>query len=189
MKKILAASAVALGAVLGASAHAAIKVDGMPLMQTAPANGVPLLINGAGAVAMDGKRMAAAVYLSQNSTSASDIMTMPGAKSIRLTALGPMPGADVAKALDAGVRKGVSAAQYAKFKPALDAFGKQLATAKIAKGQTIELLFEPSNGIVLMGPGDAILPAAGGSELFQAMLRMLPPGVVSSPAVQKQNVS
>lgn len=189
MKKILAASAVALGAALGANAHAAIKIDGMPLMQTAPANGVPLLINGAGPVAMSGKRLAAAVYLAQNSTSASGIMTMPGAKSIRLTALAPMSGAEVAKALDAGIRKGVSSAEYAGFKPTLDAFGKQLAKAKIAKGQTVELLFEPANGIILMGPGDAILPAMGNADLFRAMLRMLPPGVVSSPAVQKQNVS
>ncbi|OIQ76717.1 hypothetical protein GALL_415960 [mine drainage metagenome] len=190
MKKVWAASAIALVAALSANTYAAVKIDGMPVMQTAPANGVPLLINGAGTVTMGGKRMAAAVYLPQNTTSASNIMTMPGAKSIRLTALSDMPGADVAKALDAGVRKGVSAAQYTAFKPAMDAFSKQLNSVKqIAKGQTVELLFEPSNGVVLMGPGSHILTGTGNAELYQALLRMLPGSVLSSPAVQKQNAS
>ena len=190
MKQVWAATAVALAATFSAaSAQAAVKVDGMPLMQTAPANGVPLLINGAGVVNLGGK-MAAAVYLPQNSTSASSIMTMPGAKSIRLTALANMSADALAKALDAGVKKGVSSAQYASFKPAMDAFAKQLASVKqIPKGETVELLFEPSNGIVLMGPGAHIIPGTGNAELYQAMLRMLPSGVVSSTAIQKQNVS
>ncbi|WP_298292507.1 chalcone isomerase family protein [Thiomonas sp.] len=190
MKTVLTATALALAVTLGAaSANAAINVGGMPIMQTAPANGVPLLINGAGIVDLGGK-MAAAVYLPQNSTSASNIMTMPGAKSIRLTALSNMSAAALAKALEAGVKKGVSSAQYASFKPAMDAFAKQLNSVKqIPKGETVELLFEPSNGIVLMGPGAHIIPGTGNAELYQAMLRMLPANVLSSPAVQKQNVS
>lgn len=190
MKKVWAATAIALAATVGAvSANAAVKVGGMPVMQTAPANGVPLLINGAGVVNMGGK-MAAAVYLPQNTTSASSIMTMPGAKSIRLTALSNMPSADLAKALEAGVKKGVSATQYSAFKPALDAFTKQLASVKqIPKGETVELLFEPSNGIVLMGPDAHIIPGTGNAELYQAMLRMLPADVLSNSAIQKQNIS
>ncbi len=190
MKTIWAATAIALATTVGAvSANAAVKVDGVPLMQTAPANGVPLLINGAGTVDLGGK-MAAAVYLPQNTTSASDIMTMPGAKSIRLTALSNMSAVSFAKALEAGVKKGTSAAQYASFKPAMDAFSKQLASVKqIPKGETVEMLFEPANGIVLMGPGAHIIPGTGNAELYQAMLRMLPAGVLSSAAVQKQNVS
>ncbi len=190
MKKIWAATAIALAATVGAvSANAAIKVDGMPLMQSAPANGVPLFINGAGVVNLGGK-MAAAVYLPQNTTSASSIMTMPGANSIRLTALSDMQSTGLAKALEAGVKKSVSAAQYASFKPAMDAFTKQLISVKqIPKGETVELLFEPSNGIVLMGPGAHIIPGTGNAELYQAILRMLPSSVLSSPAVQKQNVS
>ena len=190
MKKVWAATAIALAATVGAvSANAAIKVGGESLMQSAPANGVPLFINGAGVVNLGGK-MAAAVYLPQNSTSVSSIMTMPGSKSIRLTALSKMSAAGLAKALDAGVKKGVSAAQYASFKPAMDAFTKQLAAVKeIPKGETVELLFEPSNGIVLMGPGSHIIPGTGNAELYQAMLRMLPAGVLSSTAIQKQNVS
>jgi len=190
MKNVWAAGALALATTFGAvSAHAAIKVGGVPVMQTTPANGVPLLINGAGVVDLGGK-MAAAVYLPQNSTSMSDIMTMPGAKSIRLTALADMPGTALAKALEARVKKAVSSAQYEAFKPAMDAFAKQLASVKqIPKGETVEFLFEPSNGIVLMGPGAHIIPGAGNAELFQAMLRVLPASVVSSPAVQKQNIS
>jgi len=42
---------------------------------------------------------------------------------------------------------------------------------------------------VLMGPGAHIIPGTGNAELYQAMLRMLPANVLSSPAVQKQNVS
>ncbi len=190
MKKIWAATALALATTMGAvSANAAINVGGMPLMQSAPANGVPLFINGAGIVDMGGK-MAAAVYLPQNTTSASNIMTMPGAKSIRLTALSNMQATGLAKALEAGVKKHVSAAQYASFKPAMDAFSKQLASVKqIPKGETVELLFEPSNGIVLMGPGAHIIPGTGNAELYQAMLRMLPAGVLSNANIQKQNVS
>jgi hypothetical protein len=190
MKNVWAATALALATTFGAaSAHAAIKVDGVPLMQTAPANGVPLLINGAGVVNLGGK-MAAAVYLPQNTTSTSDIMTMPGAKSIRLTALADISGPALAKALEAGVKKSVSSAQYANFKPAMETFAKQLASVKqIPKGETVELLYEPSNGIVLMGPGAHIIPGTGNAELYQAMLRMLPASVLSSPAVQKQNVS
>ena len=190
MKQLWAATAFALAVATTATAHAAIKVDGMPLMQTAPANGVPMLINGAGTVTMGGKRMAAAVYLPQNSTSASSILTMPGAKSLRLTALSSMSGSDVAKGIEAGVKKGVSADKYKSFKPALDAFSKQLAGVKtIVKGETVEFLFEPENGIILMGPESNIIPAIGNGDLFQAMLRSLPAGVMSSVAVQKQNKS
>ena len=190
MKQVWAATTIALAATFGATgAQAAVNVGGIPVMQTAPANGVPLLINGAGVVNLGGK-MAAAVYLPQNTTSASSIMTMPGAKSIRLTAMATMSADALAKALDAGVKKGVSAAQYASFKPAMDTISKQLASVKqIPKGQTVELLFEPSNGIVLMGPGGHIIPGTGNAELYQAMLRMLPAGVLSSTAIQKQNIS
>ncbi|MDY0331296.1 MAG: chalcone isomerase family protein [Thiomonas sp.] len=190
MKNVLTATAIALAAAFGAaSAHAAVKVGGVPVMQTAPANGVPLLINGAGVVNMGGK-MAAAVYLPQNTTSASSIMTMPGAKSIRLTALSNMSAEAFAKALESGVKKGVSAAQYASFKPAMDAFSKQLASIKqIPRGETVELLFEPSNGIVLMGPGSHIIPGTGNAELYQAMLRMLPAGVLSNQSIQNQNIN
>lgn len=190
MKQLWAATAIALTAAVTVTAHAAVKVDGIPLMQTAPANGVPLLINGAGTVSMSGKRMAAAVYLAENSTSSSGIMTMPGAKSVRLTALSNMSASDVAKGIEAGVKKSVSGDAYKGFKPALDAFSKQLAAAKtVAKGQTVEFLYEPSNGIILMGPGAHIIPATGSGELFQAILRSLPPGVLSSASVQKQNKS
>lgn len=192
MKQLWAAAALALAATTAVTAHAAIKVAGVPLMQSAPANGSALWINGAGTVNVGGKTMAAAVYLPQNTTSASDIMTMPGNKAIRLTALSDMPATDVSKFLEAGVRKGTSGAQFASFKPALDAFAKQMAAVKtIPKGETVELLYEPDNGIVLMGPGAHIIPGTGkgSSELYQAILRTLPDSVLSSAAVQKQNRS
>ncbi|OIQ87182.1 hypothetical protein GALL_309700 [mine drainage metagenome] len=186
MKKLLLAAALATS-FISANANAAIKVGGVSIEQSAPANGVPLWINGAGLVTLAGHRLAAALYVPQNTTSNSDIMTAH-MKELRLIPLKPMGGAQLGMAIDALVKKGVSAAQYKQYQPDLAKMQDMFKSVKtIAAGETVSLRFFSKQGTYVMVPSGLKMAPIGGPELFDSIARALPASVINSAAVQRQN--
>jgi hypothetical protein len=186
MKKIMLAAALA-ASFATMNANAAIKVGGVSVEQSSPANGTPLLINGAGVISLAGQRMAAALYVPENSTSDSAIMTA-NPKELRLIPMKAVGGAQLGQAIDALVKKSVSAAQYKQYEPDLAKMKDMFKSVKtISAGQTVSLRFFGKQGTYVMVPGGLKMAPLGGVELFDSLARALPQAVINSAAVQKQN--
>lgn len=186
MKKIMLAAALA-ASLATVNAYAAIKVDGVSVQQTSPANGVPLWINGAGVITLAGQRMAAALYVPENSTSNSAIMTA-SPKELRLIPMKAVGGAQLGQAIDALVKKSVSAAQYTQYAPDLAKMKAMFKSVKtVSAGQAVTLRFFSQQGTYVMVPGGLKMAPVGGTGLFDSLARALPQGVINSAAVQKQN--
>lgn len=186
MKKLLLAAALAAGFV-SVNANAAIKVGGVSVEQSAPADGIPLWINGAGVVTLAGHRLAAALYVPENTTSNSAIMTAR-MKELRLIPLKSMGGAQLGMAIDALVKKGVSAAKYKEYQPDLTKMQDMFKSVKtIPAGQTVSLRFFKQQGTYVMVPSGLKMAPIGGPELFDSIARALPASVLNSAVVQRQN--
>ncbi|WP_051849437.1 chalcone isomerase family protein [Thiomonas sp. FB-Cd] len=186
MKKIMLAAALATSFAT-MNANAAIKVGGVSVEQSSPANGTPLWINGAGVISLAGQRMAAALYVPENSTSDSAIMTA-SPKELRLIPMKAVGGAQLGQAIDALVKKSVSAAQYKQYEPDLAKVKDMFKSVKtIPAGQTVSLRSFGKQGTYIMVPGGLKMAPLGGAELFDSLARALPHAVINSAAVQKQN--
>jgi hypothetical protein len=186
MKKLMLAAALAASFVT-VNAYAAIKVGGVSVEQSAPADGIPLWINGAGVVNLAGERMAAALYVPENTTSNSTIMTA-GMKELRLIPTRAVSGAKFGEAIDALVKKSVTGAAYKGYQPDLAKIQTMFKSVKtIGAGETVSLRFYNNQGTYVMVPNGMKMAPIGGPELFDSIARALPSSVINSAAVQKQN--
>ncbi len=169
------------------NADAAIQVGGVSVEQSAPADGVPLWINGAGMVNLAGHSLAAALYVPENTTSNSAIMTA-SMKELRLIPVKPMGGAQLGDAIDALVKKSVSAAAYKGYGPDLAKMQAMFKSVKtIGAGETVSLRFFSKQGTYVMVPDGLKSAPIGGPELFDSIARALPARVINSAAVQREN--
>ena len=186
MKKVILAAALA-ASFATLNAYAAIKVGSVSVEQSSPADGVPLWINGAGVITLAGQRMAAALYVPANSTSNSAIMTA-SPKELRLIPMKTVGGAQLGQAIDALVKKSVSAAQYKQYAPDLAKMQDMFKSVKtVPAGEVVALRFFGKQGTYVMVPGGMKMAPVGGTELFDSLTRALPQVVINSAAVQKQN--
>ncbi|MHB1669174.1 MAG: chalcone isomerase family protein [Thiomonas sp.] len=186
MKKLMLAAALA-ASFATVNAYAAIKVGGVSVEQSAPADGIPLWINGAGVVNLAGHSLAAALYVPENTTSNSAIMTA-NMKELRLIPIKPMGGVQLGEAIDALVKKSVSAAAYKGYEPDLAKMQAMFKSVKtIGAGETVSLRFFSQQGTYVMVPNGLKMAPIGGPELFDSIARALPARVINSVAVQREN--
>ncbi len=186
MKNLMLAAALA-ASFATVNADAAIQVGGVSVEQSAPADGMALWINGAGLINLAGHRLAAALYVPENTTSNSAIMTA-SMKELRLIPIQSMGGAQLGDAIDALVKKSVSAAAYKGYEPDLAKMQAMFKSVKtIGAGETVSLRFFNKQGTYVMVPNGLKSAPIGGPELFDSIARALPAGVINSAAVQREN--
>lgn len=113
----------------------------------------------------------AGLYLPDKTSSMQGALDMPGPKRIQLKMLRDAKSADFTKALVAGIKKNASPAELAalqerivQLEAAIESFGTT------AKGDTINLDFEPERGLTLSVNGVMKGSAIAGADFFGAVL-------------------
>jgi len=113
----------------------------------------------------------AGLYLTDRATTMQDVMAMPGPKRIQLRMLRDAKSTDFTKALVAGIKKNASPSELealheriAQLESAIETFGTT------AKGDTINLDFEPERGLTLSVNGVMKGSAIAGADFFGAVL-------------------
>ncbi|MBK9571404.1 MAG: chalcone isomerase family protein [Rhodoferax sp.] len=113
----------------------------------------------------------AGLYLTERASTMQDIMAMPGPKRIRLRMLREAKSTDFTKALVSGIKKNASPSELeslhdrvVQLESTIESFGTT------AKGDTIDLDFEPERGLALSVNGVRKGSVIAGADFFGAVL-------------------
>jgi hypothetical protein len=178
LRWMLVAAAIALAGALATGAFAAepaVQVEGQTLPVTAKVANTELQLNGAGVRAWSFyKAYVAALYLQKKTPAASEVIAQPGAKRVQLRILMTVPGSSgyLADAFTGGIRKRVSAEQYAAMKDRIDTFDKMVRGLDVKKGDVVNLDFVPDAGLVVSVNGKQVGSAIPGADLYSSMLKI-----------------
>ena len=167
------AAALACG-VSAQAAEPANPIGGVRFEPQAQVAGQALQLNGTGLRALRiFKAYAAALYLPQRASTAETVVTQTGAKRLQIRMLWGVPAAEFVKAFHLGVQRNNPpevqarlAERVARFDALLEPIGK------IASGDTVNLDFQPSQGLVFSHNGRTLGAPIPGDDFYGALLRV-----------------
>ena len=156
------------------AAEPANPIGGVRFEAQAQVAGQALQLNGTGLRALRiFKAYAAALYLPQRASTAETVLTQAGAKRLQIRMLWGVPAAEFVKAFDLGVKRNHSpelqvqlAERVARFDALLTPLGK------IASGDTVNLDFQPGQGLVFSHNGRTVGAPIPGEDFYGALLRV-----------------
>jgi len=173
-KLIPAWALAALLTTLSFSSQAAVEVRGVKFADTTSVAGQSLQLNGAGVrvkVIID--VYAAGLYVAKRETSATSLLSQPGAKSMQIVLLRDLTGEDFADAMIKGFRKNNAEADVARFQARLDELRKtMIAFGTVKKGTAIQLNLVPGVGIRTLVDGAPKGPDIQGDDFYAALLKI-----------------
>jgi len=173
-KLIPAWALAALLTALSFSSQAAVEVGGVKFADTTSVAGQSLQLNGAGVrvkVIID--VYAAGLYVAKRETSATSLLSQPGAKSMQIVLLRDLTGEDFADAMVKGFRKNNSEADVARYQARLDELRKtMIAFGTVKKGTAIQLNLVPGAGIRTLVDGSPKGLDIQGDDFYAALLKI-----------------
>lgn len=173
-KLIPAWALAALLTTLSFSSQAAVEVRGVKFADTTNVAGQSLQLNGAGVrvkVIID--VYAAGLYVAKRETSASSLLSQPGAKSMQIVLLRDLTGEDFADAMIKGFRKNNTDADVARYQARLDELRKtMIAFGTVKKGTAIQLNLVPGSGIRTLVDGAPKGTDIQGDDFYAALLKI-----------------
>lgn len=136
--------------------------------------GQALQLNGTGLRALRiFKAYAAALYLPQRATTADAVVAQAGAKRLQIRMLWGVPAAEFVKAFDLGVKRNHPPEVQARLAERVARFDALLAPlGKIASGDTVNLDFQPGQGLVFSLNGRTVGAPIPGDDFYDALLRV-----------------
>jgi len=173
-KLIPAWALAALLTTLSFSSQAAVEVRGVKFADTTNVAGQSLQLNGAGVrvkVIID--VYAAGLYVAKRETSATSLLSQPGAKSMQIVLLRDLTGEDFADAMIKGFRKNNTDADVARYQARLDELRKtMIAFGTVKKGTAIQLNLVPGSGIRTLVDGAPKGTDIQGDDFYAALLKI-----------------
>lgn len=172
----LIATSVALFGMALASSAFALEVAGVKVDERAKLGGQDLVLNGAGiryAAAGFVRVYVAALYLPQKKNTSSDIAALKGAKHMQLVLLRDINANDFSKALLAGMRANLNAAEQQRHFDSLLKLGSifgQIPSLK--KGETISVDSIPGTGTMILVNNKRVGEVFQDDTFFQALIQI-----------------
>ena len=168
----VAAAVIVAFATIGASA-ASVEREGMRYDDTARVGGTSLALNGVGVRAGFVKAYVAALYLPQKQSDAEQVFAMKGPKRIAVRMLLAVDSDLLAKTFADGIRKNYKDDALEALQARMDVFDGQVrSVGGVAKGDTIDLDYQPASGTRLVVNGKPRGDAIAGDEFYVALLKM-----------------
>lgn len=177
---LLLAAALSFGA-LALAAEPANPIGGVRFEPQAQVAGQALQLNGTGLRALRiFKAYAAALYLPQRASTAETVVAQAGAKRLQIRMLWGVPAAEFVKAFHLGVQRNNPPEVQAKLAERVARFDALLEPiGKIASGDTVNLDFQPSQGLVFSHNGRTLGAPIPGDDFYGALLRVFIGDLVS----------
>lgn len=169
----LATVAVSVSLLAGAQAQP-VEREGVKLEPTAQVGGATLQLNGVGVrTRMIFKVYVGALYVPQKSNSAAALLAQKGPRRISLSMLRNVDADSFTGPLVDGLRNNHSEAQFAAFKPQIDALSATMkAVEEARKGDTIHIEYVPESGTRLTHNGQQKGAWIPGEDFYTAMMRI-----------------
>jgi hypothetical protein len=169
----LAAVVVSVSLLAGAQAQP-VEREGVKLEPTVQVGNATLQLNGAGVrTRAIFKVYVGALYVPQKSSSATALLAQKGPRRISLSMLRNVDADSFAGPLVDGLRNNHSEAQFAAFKPQIDALNAAMkAVEEARKGDTIHIEYLPESGTRLTHNGQQKGAWIPGEDFYTAMLRI-----------------
>ncbi len=163
--------APALALMTGAAMASAV-LEGQRFEERARVASRELQLNGLGVRAVFVfKAFVAALYLEEKARDGAQVLGHPGAKRLQLRMLMDIGAPDIKKALLDGIRKNVSAAEWAAMQERLEQFGRIIDAIGMARtGDTITLDYVPQQGLLLAVNDRPQGSPIAGADIYHAML-------------------
>ena len=149
-------------------------IGGVRFEPQAQVAGQALQLNGTGLRALRiFKAYAAALYLPQRATTADAVVAQAGAKRLQIRMLWGVPAGEFVKAFDLGVKRNHPLEVQARLAERVARFDALLAPlGKIASGDTVNLDFQPGQGLVFSLNGRTVGAPIPGDDFYDALLRV-----------------
>ena len=176
---LLAAGAASLAPTrIWAQAHAQAQaaprmVEGQPFVQRLRLLDTDLALNGTGVRAVAWfKGYAVGLYLPQRANSTAQVLAQPGPKRLQLRMLQEVPAAEFVKALNKGIERNSSPAEWSALAPRVQRFSEQITSSgAVRKREVVDLDFDPARGLLFARNGKLVGEAIPGADLYAALLR------------------
>lgn len=169
------AAIVMLSASLLAGAQAQpVEREGVKLEPTAQVGGATLQLNGVGVrTRAIFKVYVGALYVPQKSNNPAALLAQKGPRRLSLTMLRNVDADSFAGPLNDGLRNNHSEAQFASFKPQIDALNAAIkAIDEAKKGDAVHIEYLPDSGTRITHNGQQKGASIPGEEFYAAMLRI-----------------
>jgi Chalcone isomerase-like len=175
-RRLLAALTLAMSMALAAplAMAQATELEGVKLEPAAQVGGAALMLNGAGLrTRAIFKVYVAGLYVPQKSADAAALLAQKGPRRFSITMLRNVDAESFAGALNDGLRANHSDAQFAAFKPQIDALNANLkAVGEAKKGDVIHIEYLPETGTRVTLNGQPKGSAIPGEDFYTAVLRI-----------------
>lgn len=151
-----------------------MQVEGQTFNAHAKLGDADLQLNGVGLRAVAWlKAYAAGLYLPRRTRAAHEALEMPGAKRVQLRLLLEASSNEFVKALDRGVAKNTTEAEFSALRERLATLTKAVASVgKVRRGDVINLDYNPGRGLQFSHNGNALGGLIVGEDLYTAVLKI-----------------
>lgn len=173
------ALALALVAFAPAAALAAgedegpIRFEGLRFERRVTVAGVNLQLNGTGLRSVAWfKGFAAALYLAQRSSTAAQVVALPGPKRLQIRMLQEVPAGEFAKAFHKGVSRNAGPEEMPRLAARMESFETLVRSlGTVRKGDTVDLDLDPARGLLFTLNGTLRGEPVPGEDFYAALLR------------------
>lgn len=154
-------------------ADAPLRFEGFRFERRITVAGVPLQLNGAGLRSVAWfKGFAAALYLSQRSAAAAEVVAMVGPKRLQLRMMQEVPAGEFAKAFRKGVSRNALPDEVPRLAARMEAFEALVRSlGTVRKGDTVDLDLDPARGLLFGLNGTLRGEPVPGDDFYAALLR------------------
>ena len=157
---------------LAGRAATTVSVEGVAFETGLQLGGQDLQLNGTGVRAVAWfKGYAAALYLVRHAASAEEVLALTGPKRLRMCMLAEVPVAEFIKAIHKGIGRNAPADRQAGLSERIERFDQLiLPLGKVRKGDTVDLDFVPTQGLVFSHNGQQRGAPIAGDDFYDALL-------------------
>jgi len=167
-------AAAALTIAVAAAGAQVVEREGAKFEPTLQLGGAALTLNGVGVrTRAIFKVYVAGLYVAQKSNSAAAVLDQKGPRRMALTMLRNVDADTFAGALNEGLQNNLSEAQFAGFKPQIEALNAALkAAGEAKKGDAIHIEYLPESGTRVTVNGQPRGASIPGEDFYAAVLRV-----------------
>jgi len=164
---LLAASGLAQGQ------EAPRMVEGQPFVTRLRLHDTDLVLNGTGVRAVAWfKGYAVGLYLPARAHSVTRVLAQAGPKRLQLRMLQEVPAAEFVKALNKGIERNSSPAEWGALTARVQRFAEQITiSGAVRKRDVVDLDFDPARGLLFARNGKLVGDPIPGADLYAALLR------------------
>ena len=148
-------------------------VEGQPFATKLRLHDADLVLNGTGVRAVAWfKGYAVGLYLPERANSAAQVLAEAGPKRLQMRMLQEVPAAEFVKALNRGIERNSSPADWAALSARVQRFAEQITTSgAVHKRDVVDLDFDPARGLLFARNGKLAGEPIPGADLYAALLR------------------